>query len=99
MRRHTVILGAGATIATIPNGDRNGNKSSVMNGLIEKLNLNDVISNVELNTKSKNLEDIYSELYLREDCRDVVKELEKRIYDYFASLELPEYPQYMICLF
>ena len=53
MRRHTVILGAGATIATIPNGDRNGNKSSVMNGLIEKLNLNDVISNVELNTKSK----------------------------------------------
>lgn len=92
MRRHTVILGAGATIATIPNGDRNGNKSSVMNGLIEKLNLNDVISNVELNTKSKNLEDIYSELYLREDCRDVVKELEKRIYDYFASLELPEYP-------
>mgnify|MGYP006866067658 CR=1 FL=1 len=30
MRRHTVILGAGATIATIPNGDRNGNKSSVL---------------------------------------------------------------------
>ena len=23
MRRHTVILGAGATIATIPNGDKN----------------------------------------------------------------------------
>ena len=92
MRRHTVILGAGATIAAIPNGDKNGNKSSVMNGLIEKLNLNDVVSNVQLNTKSKNLEDIYSELHLREDCKDVVKELEERIYDYFSSLELPENP-------
>lgn len=92
MKRHTVILGAGATIATIPNGDKNGNKSSVMNGLIEKLNLNDVISDVQLYTKSENLEDIYSELYLREDCKSVTKELEKRIYNYFASLELPEYP-------
>lgn len=74
------------------NGDKNGNKSSVMNGLIEKLNLDDVISNVQLNTKSKNLEDIYSELYLRDDCKDVVQELEKSIYNYFASLELPETP-------
>lgn len=99
MRRHTVILGAGATIATIPNGDRNGNKSSVMNGLIEKLNLNDVISNVELNTKSKNLEDIYSELYLREDCRDVVKELENAFMTILLHLNCLNTPQYMICLF
>ena len=26
MNRHTVILGAGATIAAIPNGDKNGRK-------------------------------------------------------------------------
>ena len=43
MKRHTVILGAGATIAAIPNGDKNGRKSSVMNGLIEKLNLHEVL--------------------------------------------------------
>ena len=35
MRAHTVILGAGATVATIPDGDKYGNKSSVMNGLIK----------------------------------------------------------------
>ena len=34
MRAHTVILGAGATMAAIPNGDRYGKKSSVMNGMI-----------------------------------------------------------------
>ena len=26
MRAHTVILGAGATVATIPNGDKHGKK-------------------------------------------------------------------------
>ena len=92
MRAHTVILGAGATIAAIPNGDRNGKKSSVMSGLIEKLNLSDVFSGVQLNTQSDNLEDIYSELALRSECEDILCQLEKRIYDYFVSLELPEGP-------
>ena len=47
MNRHTVILGAGATIAAIPNGDKNGRKSSVMNGLIENLNLQEVLDGIE----------------------------------------------------
>lgn len=37
MQSHTVILGAGATIAAIPNGDKNGKSSSVMNGLLRKI--------------------------------------------------------------
>ncbi|MCM1149580.1 MAG: hypothetical protein NC319_05785, partial [Butyricicoccus sp.] len=92
MRAHTVILGAGATIAAIPNGDKNGKKSSVMSGLIEKLHLEDVLCNIKLQTKSDNLEDIYSELYKRPECNDIIRELEKRLYDYFASLELPDEP-------
>ena len=90
MRAHTVILGAGATIAAIPKGDKNGKKSSVMNGLIKKLNLEELLANIELQTKSDNLEDIYSELYEREDCTKIVKELEDRLYSYFSSLELPD---------
>lgn len=92
MRAHTVILGAGATVATIPKGDKNGKKSSVMNGLIEKLGLDDVLKDVKLSTDSDNLEDIYSELYLKPEYKDIVKELEKRIRDYFYSLELPDKP-------
>lgn len=92
MRAHTVILGAGATIATIPNGDKHGRKSSVMNGLIEKLNMQDLLANIELQTNSDNLEDIYAELHSRPECCDIVIELEKRLYDYFAELELPDNP-------
>lgn len=92
MKRHTVILGAGATVAAIPNGDRNGKKSSVMNGLIEKLHLQDILCGVHLNTTSENLEDIYSELYARPECKEATQELERRLYDYFASLELPDEP-------
>ena len=92
MRRHTVILGAGATIAAIPNGDKNGKKSSVMNGLIEKLQLQNILDGVKLKTTSDNLEDIYSELYSRAECKNVTQELEKRLYDYFASLVLPSEP-------
>ena len=76
MRSHTVILGAGATIAAIPDGDKNGKSSSVMNGLLKKLNLEEILAGVELQTKSENLEDIYSELFEREECSEIVKKLE-----------------------
>ena len=61
-RPHVVILGAGASCAAIPNGDKNGRKISAMSGFIEKLGLKDIISKVKLNTTSDNLEDIYMEL-------------------------------------
>lgn len=92
MRAHTVILGAGATIAAIPDGDKYGHKSSVMNGLIEKLQLEDVLAGVNLQTTSDNLEDIYSELFERPECQAALHELEKRLYLYFDSLEIPDYP-------
>ena len=37
-RPHVVILGAGASVATIPNGDANGKKISVMNDFFQKTN-------------------------------------------------------------
>lgn len=92
MRAHTVILGAGATMAAIPNGDKNGKKSSVMNGMISKLGLDDLLADVKLDTKSENIEDIYSELYMKPEYAEVVKELEKRLYDYFDSFEIPDTP-------
>lgn len=36
-RPHLVIVGAGATIDSIPNGDKNGQRSAVMKGFIDKL--------------------------------------------------------------
>lgn len=61
-RPHVVILGAGASCAAIPNGDKNGKKISAMDGFIEKIGLSELLSKIVLSTTSKNLEDIYMEL-------------------------------------
>ncbi len=92
MRAHTVILGAGATMVAIPNGDKNGKRSSVMQGMIQKLGLEELMQGVTLETTSDNIEDIYSEIYKKPEYEGVVCELEKKLYDYFDSLELPDSP-------
>ncbi len=89
-RPHLVILGAGATMATIPYGDKNGKKSSVMNNFIEKLELGYIFKDIKLKTTSKNIEEIYSELYEREEYSLERKKLEEAIAAYFKTLELPD---------
>ena len=91
-RPHVVILGAGATMAAIPNGDKNGRKSSVMNGFIESLGMTETLKEVKLQTSSNNLEDIYSELHSRPECDAIREELDRRIREYFSELELPDEP-------
>ena len=45
-RPHVVILGTGATIATIPNGDKHGNPCSVMHGFVKNLGLECVFRSI-----------------------------------------------------
>jgi len=95
-RPHVVILGAGASCAAIPNGDRNGGKISAMNGFIDKLGFRPIINKVSLRTKSDNLEDIYMELYERKNsesiCKEIIDELEKEITQYMSSFRIPAHP-------
>lgn len=87
---HLIILGAGATKAVIPVGDRYGEKTACMGNFIKELNLDHILEGVELKTKSENIEDIYSELFARPDCASVRENLEKAIYEYFKSLRIPD---------
>jgi hypothetical protein len=73
-RPHVVLLGAGASVAATPHGDKNGNNISVMDGFIDKLNFREIIEGISLNTKSSNLEDIYYELYHRPECKNILIE-------------------------
>ena len=41
LRPHLFILGAGATKATIPNGDKYGRKSPVMERFMHKIGIDD----------------------------------------------------------
>jgi len=89
---HLVILGSGATKAVIPKGDKNGKKTACMDNFLKELRLENILDNVDLKCKSNNIEDIYSELWEREDCVSVKDNLEKKIYEYFKSLEIPDTP-------
>lgn len=89
-RPHLVILGAGASVEAIINGDRNGRKLSGMKGFINNLGLNDLFLECQLAAKGDNLEDIYSELDSRPECEHIKKELEERIFNEFIQYELPE---------
>ena len=95
-RPHVVILGAGASCAAIPNGDKNGKKISAMSGFIDKLGLSDIISTISIKTKSDNLEDVYMELDERSKnetaCDSVKIRLEQSIREYMSSFILPDEP-------
>jgi len=51
-----------------------------------------IISDIHLNTKSDNLEDIYMEMYERNDCEVQRRQLEDAIEKYFCQFELPDKP-------
>lgn len=87
-----VILGAGATIAAIPNGDKNGIKSPVMNDFFKVTNLEYLLDEFEITTTSKNLEDIYSELYENHLYKDKLYKINDAIYKYFSQLTLLDQP-------
>lgn len=91
-RPHICVLGAGATMAAIPNGDYYGKKSSVMNNFIDNLGLSDIIQKANIQSSSNNFEDIYSEMYSRADCASLRIVLENRVKYYFASFRIPDTP-------
>lgn len=91
-RPHLVILGAGASKAAIPNGDKNGRCICTMQDLVEKLSLDSLWSRVELSTTSSNIEDIYTELYEKEGCEDIIKEINSSIINFFMPFNLLEEP-------
>lgn len=89
-RPHLVIVGAGATVDSIPNGDKNGMRSSVMKGFVERLGFTSILSDTKIHFSSDNLEDIYSTLAEKDDCVNVRKHLEKSIFNYFSAFEIPD---------
>ncbi len=86
---HIVILGAGASRAACPNGDKNGEILPLMNDLVEILELNQINN---FNSKSKNFENIYSSLYHSNENKDLRLKIEEIVYNYFEKLEIPDQP-------
>lgn len=85
-RPHVVILGAGASRACCPAGDKNGKKLPLMSDLIATVGLGDLLGGDSAN---KNIEELYSSHQEQKENEELINEIEKRIYAYFDSLEIP----------
>lgn len=91
-RPHCYLLGAGASLAAFPNGDKNGRKLPVMKNFVEVLGLEKYFEQAGFHPPYDDFEAIYAELSKNEAHRDIVEELEQVIYEYFEEMELPDEP-------
>ena len=87
MTNNVVILGAGASVATL--NDLGLPAPSVMDNFIINAGLEHILSGIHLYTSSNNLEDIYSELYDRPEYEAKRIKLEQGIYQYMFLLRCP----------
>jgi len=89
-RPHVVILGAGASRATCPKGDKNGRPLPVMADFSSLLDLAPLLQSWGIDP-NRNFEDTYSDLYEAGETAKL-RELNERVETYFGALELPDHP-------
>ncbi|MES0114164.1 hypothetical protein [Mesorhizobium sp. M0013] len=87
---HVVILGAGASRACCPIGDKNGQKLPVMSDLVVKLGIEDLITEAG-HDPAGNFEAIYSAISASEN-KIVLERLDDAVRRYFSALVLPDEP-------
>ena len=90
---HVVILGAGASIAsTLRNPEINGKKLPSMDNFIELVGLSDIVETLPKKLQAQNFETLYSKLHNSNPKSDEILEIEKRVYNYFIDMKLPNEP-------
>ena len=86
---HTFILGAGASRAAFPNGDKFGHILPLMYDFVKVLSLADFFEHHGIDYKDQNIEDVYDRLYTEDKNNPVLEELNNIIINYFSSLRIP----------
>lgn len=91
-RPHLVVLGAGASRAACPTGDRTGRKLPVMLDLVETLGLGPALDRAGIEHGGRNFEIIYQDIFTGSKDPLLRREVEDTVRQYFASLRLPDSP-------
>jgi len=87
-----VLLGAGASKAACPVGDRHGRPVPVMNELIDAVGLRPMLEEQNISFDSPDFEAVYGDLAAAPANAGLIERIDQRVFEYFASLELPEQP-------
>lgn len=90
-RPHVFILGAGASRAALPEGDRHGRRLPLMNDLVEVVGLEPLLERHGVAYRGENFETIYSDIHGNPERADLLVEVEHLIFSYFDSLALPDH--------
>lgn len=91
---HLVVLGSGASKALVDDfggTDKTGKILPVMNELIKVTKINEVLKNNDINIKTKNIEEFYSE-HLKTIPKSLISKIERVIWDYFFDMIIPDSP-------
>jgi len=87
---HVVVLGAGASRANCPNGDKNSKKLPLMRDFTDVLDIKSMLQEWEIDPE-QNFEEIFSDLHEKGE-KEKLEKIEQAVEDYFNELELPEKP-------
>lgn len=91
-RPHVVLLGAGASRAAFPNGERAGKRLPLMADFLAIVPVGTVLSRAAVPAAGRDFESVYAEL-VRDSRADGIRvSLEAVVFDYFASLALSDGP-------
>lgn len=88
---HVVILGAGASRAALPDGERNGMRLPLMKDLVETVELTGILKSHGYNYQGENFEVLYSNFSLSEKNRPLLEEIEAAVREYFRGMDLPDH--------
>lgn len=91
-RPHVVLLGAGASLAALPGGDRHSRRLPLMAQLVDVLGLDSILRHHGVRYRGGDFEALYSELSQDPLRKPVIEELNRAIFAYFSTLELPAEP-------
>lgn len=91
-RPHVVIVGAGASLAAFPHGDKHGRKLPLMNNIAGTLGLGPLLDDAGIDDHRDDFERLYSDLVTGGRHPSLVAEIDKAVFEYFSQMELPDEP-------
>ncbi|MFV0376337.1 MAG: hypothetical protein ACK5JD_03440 [Mangrovibacterium sp.] len=87
---HVVILGAGASLAAQPNGDKYGRKLPTLKNIVEITGIESNLKNLGVNLPVDDFEDVFDTLQKEQSENPNFIEIKEIIYDYFSNIMIPD---------